>query len=226
MTVGGFVSTEDKWLKFETEWNRVLKDFDVPYLHMKEFAHSTGAFKEWKGKEELRREFIIALLKVTKKRVHKGFGCTVFLDDFKEVNNEFKLVEKWGNPYSLAGVATVCRVNDWKKKHFPRHPIKYIFEDDDLGNGHLMRCLKTGRMPYSFIPKMEEQDGIINYNVPFQIADFAAWENRSAFLRIDDDPLNSIRQSFQALYKQSPGNFSIMPKDKMEALCRSKNLQR
>lgn len=176
MTVCGFVSTEEKWVKFEKEWNGVLNDFKVPYLHMKEFAHSTGAFWEWKGKEARRRDFIIALLKVTKKRVHKGFGCSVFIDAFEEVNKNFKLREHWGNPYALVGTAAVCRVLDWKKRRFPGHPIKYFFEDDDPGNGQLMRCLRVGNMPYAFIPKKEKQNGRIQYIVPFQIADFAAWK--------------------------------------------------
>ena len=35
----------------------VLSDYDVPYFHMKEFAHSTGRFKRWKGREELRKDW-------------------------------------------------------------------------------------------------------------------------------------------------------------------------
>jgi len=43
LVVSGFVSTTEKWMRFEKCWTQILKLFDVPYFHMKEFAHSTGA---------------------------------------------------------------------------------------------------------------------------------------------------------------------------------------
>ena len=46
LTVAGFVGHVDEWLKFEPAWNAVLKEFDVPYFHMREFAHSLGGYKK------------------------------------------------------------------------------------------------------------------------------------------------------------------------------------
>ena len=45
LVVVGLLSTMKKWLKGDKEWEGVLFDFGVPYLHMKEFAHSRGPFR-------------------------------------------------------------------------------------------------------------------------------------------------------------------------------------
>lgn len=226
ITVAGFVSTAPKWIRFEREWNKVLERFDVPYLHMKEFVHSTGAFSGWKHKEDKRREFIIALLKVAKKGVHKGFGHSIFVNDFEEVNKDFLLKETWGNPYALAGMASVTRTSEWKKKHFPHKSIGYFFESGDHGSHHLGKCLSSHGLFHAFAPKKWINNGRFEYNVGFQLSDFAAWENRAAILRMTDDPLRSLRQSFEALYKQIPAYFGVLPKEKIEKMCRAKNLHR
>ena len=55
----GLVASEAKWRKFANSWRRVLgsKRFDVPYFHMKEFAHSKGPFEKWRGDDETRKAF-------------------------------------------------------------------------------------------------------------------------------------------------------------------------
>src|SRR5438105_2658844 len=60
---GGWVATAKKWSEFQKRWNGILRSFGVPYFHMKEFAHSVGAFKRgWKGDEPKRRAFLAELV--------------------------------------------------------------------------------------------------------------------------------------------------------------------
>jgi hypothetical protein len=235
MTMAGFVSTEKKWVKFETEWNGILQHYEIPYFHMKDFTGSTGAFKTWEGKEERRINFLIDLIRVAKKRVHKGFMCSVRLEDFEEVNRDFKLREHWGCEYSFVGMSVVSDVMNWKKKHFPRASIKYILEDGDSGNADLKRCLKSSDLPYSFTPKKEKPNSTFKYITPFQLADFAAWESRAIYARYHDghynavdpdDPVKILRKSFQELYKQIPLSPRVFTNDGLRRLCHSKNLNR
>jgi hypothetical protein len=174
ITIAGFVSTETKWLKFEKSWNAILNKYEVPYLHMNEFACSTGVFKAWKGEEKRRRRFLIDLIRVAKKGVHKGFACSMLMKDFEELNQEFRLREHWGNEYAFIGMNVVTSIMNWKNKQFPHAKIKYVFEDGDLGNEHLKRCLQFESIPYSFTPKKACHNGILEYVTPFQIADFSA----------------------------------------------------
>lgn len=234
MTLAGFVSTEEKWVKFERSWNAVLAQYNVPYLHMKEYAHSTGAFQGWKRQEEKRKAFLSDLIKVAKLNVRKGFMCSMPLQDYEEVNREFNLREYWGNEYSLLGMAVVTALLGWKLKHFPHAPIRCIFEDGDADNHHLKRCLQKEAIPYSFTPKKSMQGTVMEYIVPFQLADFAAWENRIAVARFYNgeyrtdeliDPLTLLRKSWQELYK-IPSSLWLLDKEHLRELCNSKGLIR
>ena len=66
--VGGYVTTVNSWRDIESRWTAVLTlpEFGVPYLHMKEFAHSSpgSPFETWKGDEPRRAAFMAALSRV------------------------------------------------------------------------------------------------------------------------------------------------------------------
>ncbi len=87
LAVGGFVGRTDEWLMFEPEWNAVLKQFDVPYFHMREFAHSVDAYAVgWKGKEEKRKAFIDGLVKALLPHAAYWTGACVVRDDYLRVD--------------------------------------------------------------------------------------------------------------------------------------------
>ena len=69
--VAGYISTVAQWKKFDKEWRKVLarREFDVPYFHMKEFAHSAEVFKSWKGDEHRRVAHVFILLTAPRQRV-------------------------------------------------------------------------------------------------------------------------------------------------------------
>jgi hypothetical protein len=56
LVVSGFVSSARRWARFDSEWSKILQDSGIRIFHMKEFAHSTGEFKNWKPEEEKRRK--------------------------------------------------------------------------------------------------------------------------------------------------------------------------
>lgn len=234
MTVAGFVSTEAKWVKFEILWNSILQRYGVPYLHMKEFAHSTGEFNSWKGQDVKRKDFLSELINAAKLHVRKGFVYSLSLDDYEEVNKEFQLGAHWGNEYSLLGMSAVTSLLKWKDKHFPSMPVQCIFEDGDTDNHHLKRCLQSEHIPYSFAPKKSMQGSTMQYIAPFQLADFAAWENRLAYARWRSgeyrttdpiDPLTLLRKSWQELYKV-PSDIFLLDMSNLLDLCLSKGISR
>jgi hypothetical protein len=55
---------------------------------MKEFAHSTGEFKNWKREEEKRRKLLRDLIDVPASKVFRSFAGAVVLDDWKRCNEE------------------------------------------------------------------------------------------------------------------------------------------
>jgi hypothetical protein len=60
--VAGFVSKWDKWIEFEEDWHKVLEAYEIEYFHMRECAHSTDQFTNWKRKEGKRRTFLRRLI--------------------------------------------------------------------------------------------------------------------------------------------------------------------
>jgi hypothetical protein len=64
MGMAGLIATSEYWQHYEREWKRVLKDFQIPYFHMKEYAHSVGVFAGWKADEPKRRALYGELMNV------------------------------------------------------------------------------------------------------------------------------------------------------------------
>jgi hypothetical protein len=54
--MAGFIAPAELWYTVGQYWQTVLKMFSLKEpFHMKDFAHSQGQFKDWKGKEERRK---------------------------------------------------------------------------------------------------------------------------------------------------------------------------
>ena len=87
--IGGGISPLPAWEKLEQEWQNVLCEFQVPYLHMKEFAHSIGAYKDgWKGDEPKRKTFLSALMDIMDRHVMSVIGATVLIEDFNNLSQQ------------------------------------------------------------------------------------------------------------------------------------------
>src|SRR5437870_680727 len=48
MVAVGFLATDQQWRRFQRDWDAMLSRHGVPYLHMREFAHSKTPYEEWK----------------------------------------------------------------------------------------------------------------------------------------------------------------------------------
>jgi hypothetical protein len=93
IAVAGYVAQAGQWPEIEANWQAVLArpEFGVPYLHMKEFAHSKpgSPFESWKGDEPKRAAFIAALAEVIRKSGLFGAGAVIRLPDLWEFNRDF-----------------------------------------------------------------------------------------------------------------------------------------
>lgn len=203
IVVSGYLATFRRWGSFIEEWNRdLLASFDVPYFHMKEFAHSKGPFVSWKDDEARRAIFIGRAANIIARHVQRGFSCIVSDDIFNKVNKDYCLRESVGVPYSLAGRTCVARSSRSIGRHVDTH---YVFEEGDEGKGDLMRVMEEHGYPLPiFRPsrdRVNKAGQMVRGVVPLQAADFAAYEMRKAF---KDDPteswpLHKYRKSLRAL---------------------------
>jgi hypothetical protein len=198
--VSGWVAMVGGWERFETDWRILLAQYEIPYFHMKEFAHSTGPFKTWKGQENKRANFLRKAVDVIGSNVLCGAACIVEHDSFEKVKKNYPLTDLAGVPYSLAGRDCVAHINTWLGKTERDLPVLYFFEDGDQGKGELMRIMKRDCLPSpTFRPSVDTDadKGLL----PLQAADFAAYEILKAHPLGDYLPLYKYRRSLVELAK-------------------------
>src|SRR5712692_3465043 len=84
--MAGFVAPLSAWEVFENHWKDLLEKAGLhePF-HMKDFAHSEGQFRPWKGNEEPRQLFFGRLLEIIKETRADPVGAIVSIDDFKRL---------------------------------------------------------------------------------------------------------------------------------------------
>jgi hypothetical protein len=170
VVVAGFVAKAEQWIEFERNWNECLSSFQVSGMHMKDFAHSRGEFREWKGDEKRRQQFLAGLINVIKLRVLHSFSTIVVMEDYRKVDSVYRLTE-FSKPYALAGCTTVAKAKRWAQKHGdPDDTIMFVFEDGDKDKGDLMRCMDAhNQVSPIFLRKQE--------SIAFQAADLLAYEH-------------------------------------------------
>ncbi|MCH8041010.1 MAG: DUF3800 domain-containing protein [Nitrospinae bacterium] len=172
--VGGCVSPEDAWKEFNTEWKAVLDQYGVPYLHMKEYAHSSGEnFGSWKDDEEKRRTFLSALMDIIERKVMCVVGATVPIQAFDMLTPDqkrmvldpfFMCTQEAFHGSSAAGWA-------WRQK------IKVRFSNDSENSQRIKRCfdyIKTNSQIGEALEDFDMQD--MRDNPPLQAADLVAYE--------------------------------------------------
>src|SRR5437870_3751704 len=57
LTVGGHVSTIEKWQRFDREWTAILKRYGVAAFHMTDFVAGWGEFAHFKNNSPMRKAF-------------------------------------------------------------------------------------------------------------------------------------------------------------------------
>jgi len=84
--MAGFVAPFAAWEIFEESWSDLLRNAGLSEpFHMKDFAHSQGQFKSWKGKEELRRAFLGRAVNLIVETGATPLGAIVSVSGFKSL---------------------------------------------------------------------------------------------------------------------------------------------
>jgi hypothetical protein len=227
--VCGWVTTAEQWQEFEYGWRLLLAKYDVPYFHMREYAHSIGPFAKWKGKEGTRRAFMRDAAQIIVDTIQRGFVCGVSNEMFEEYDRVFELRSKFRSPYALAGRTCANLVVEWASTPttFPRNDIEYVFEDGAPDKGGLIDAMKlTPRLPAPLFQPGRDQKptrksatgkrGVVH----LQASDYLAYE-LSKFTRehqaIKVDPSN-FRASLGVLPERNVKRM-FFTRSKMSILC-------
>jgi len=84
--LAALVAHSDAWPAFEAEWTRVLREWDAPYLHMREFAHRVGPYEAWT--EKRRRALLGGCVSAIKATRAVAVGAVLDVADFNSLSEE------------------------------------------------------------------------------------------------------------------------------------------
>lgn len=219
MVVAGWISSVAEWERFDADWRLLLAKYEVPYFHMKEFAHSKGPFESWRGKESKRRTFLSTACEIIRDRVLASLAVGVEYSAFEQVDRLYPLSEAVDRPYCLCSRTCIAETNRWAERHnYPQTHVEYVFERGDEGAGALVDIMPKHLQVPSFKTRIEM--------TPLQVADFSAWELLKARRseRGDFGPFTTYRQSFLALAAIDERVWSGYGEAELVTLCRAARL--
>lgn len=218
--MGGYISSVPRWLRFEKQWNRALKQADIDVFHMTDFMACADDFKDWQGRDDEQLELLLKLATITKKHVRRSFSSMVVLNDWTEVNKAYALKENHCTPYGLCAFYTMNKVMKWLLTRTSDFRIRFIFEDGDKNKGDFMWMMDqfykldkrvfAGARP-SFEPKSL---------APLQAADFVMWEQFHLAKDRIKNPVNpsAVRKSFRELLS-IPHDWGVFDEEMLVKFC-------
>jgi len=168
VTVGGFVATAGQWIAWEEAWLERLKLDGLTYFHRAELY-------DWK--EARRARLIDDLCRITRENVGHKFGVVAVNEEMKTVSDEdrrqFHL-----QAYGICGRTVATEVKRWADSWGGTIP-ELVFEDGDLGKGHLIWLLESTGYPSPIFKTKKRQihrkSGIVlEPAIPLQAGDLVA----------------------------------------------------
>lgn len=176
-SVTGCVGTIEAWELIQSGWAGVLTDFEVPYFHMKEYAHSKAGspFEAWKGQDAKRADFLKKLIGTLQGCELYGVGAIVRHPDLCKFNQEYgQKIEA----YPLGIYSTMIHTS----LKFPNEDIEFILDKVDrqatkiatarqyaAADNYYQNCGKR-------IEFLAPENISSKCCIPLQVADFLAYE--------------------------------------------------
>lgn len=131
LCVAGYIFLERNIGPFEAAWKLMLEKYHLPFFHMVDCAHGTGAFKALTTQQriEAQKEAIC----LTKKHASKGIALSIDKAAFPKVSaGSSKL---WTTPYTFLCGQVLYGVRDWANETGFDGEIEYVFESGAAGEG-------------------------------------------------------------------------------------------
>ena len=139
VSLAALVALDRKWFRFDVNWNKILtehkvpihKDFNRPYMHMKEFGPRRPPYDRWS--ERKRVKFCISLARTIKDTIVFGACHSLVVNDWNEVivpslNNPFKKKRAW---YIFLLQAIMTDIAAYMPLLAPNHgPIACVFDQN------------------------------------------------------------------------------------------------
>ena len=137
VVVGGYISSDIRWAKFQKEWQAILDEAEIALFRMTDFRWRQGQFKGWSDQkcDKVRRQVIGTI----RKRTAAAFGFAVHKTEYEAVRSSYTSSTNsyMMTPYAYCVSHCLKQVAQWADKHHHTEPIAYIFESGAGCNGEL-----------------------------------------------------------------------------------------
>jgi hypothetical protein len=204
ISVGGFIGHETVWAAFEPKWQEILDRFSVPELHMKDYAHSRGAFVGWKDDKAKRDGFMREIAALVKPSGLQPVGATVPLSVYRLFNRHYCVEEFVGTSYTVAACMALANASEWRERTRPPEPILLFVEAGDNEQGDFRKLIARLKWEPDYVAEpifMQKRipftDGRMKYVVPFQACDFMVYEQAKAMTDLIVHRKEFVRQSLR-----------------------------
>ncbi len=208
MTVGGFISSEKRWLWFEREWKKLLVKWKIGYFRMAEFAQCKDQFAGWENRQDDRLAFLKEAIEIIGKTARQSFAASLPLKDWDFCNEGFMLKEQGFLPYPLCGFSVVNHVFWWCEQQLPPYPkdqVPFIFEKGDgLHQGELRKVVDRYFDIEIHFERKIPKDIFKQPLGALQAADFVSWHCRNVVRKYEMRELKRFRGDFENLFARVP----------------------
>ena len=186
-SVAGFLATVNDWGRFNDLWNRdVLKENNVPYVHMREFDQFIGPFERFKNDKPATVGLLQAITTVIHTVKLRGAGAAIILSELSEYNSTNSLAL---DPYGLCLYLTFANINMTYWNALRGCPFQMIL--DRAPNGHKRAAAFIELLETDAAFQLQVKNGLVKVPVviplpesspgsreipALQAADFLAWE--------------------------------------------------
>lgn len=136
LVLGGFISTETRWIAFERSWKQVLVNRKIPFPF-----HATDFFRE-RAKDPKLKHIVSDLICTISNHVEAGFSVGLDVEAYKVVNREKRLEEFCGAPIAMISRSLRQQIDQWRAKICDNSPLDYFIENGSYQRGDMEDCWK------------------------------------------------------------------------------------
>jgi hypothetical protein len=198
-SLGGFISTSDKWAQFADAWKAELdRKPSIPYFSMRSAFNPQhgGPFKGWKQRPIERK--VSEFLKIIKNHAILRVSCSLRRDDYEEIVKRGLFPKSIDHPYFVCFWRLIIETVKFAHELKWNAPIDFIFDEQGkMGSEtikwypYIKKVAPEAHKPYFGSPPIFRDDKIF---LPLQAADLYAWtvrrnlrENKILYMPLRDE---------------------------------------
>lgn len=143
LAIGGYISTQDKWEAFQTEWETFRIQTGIDIFHATDLIGGYGNFSKRKGWNEDRAQAALSEFDALIRK-HTLFGAVTFINIAKceevwklGVRGPKTVREKFEVEYAMTGMLVILAFTQWAEINAFKEPIRFVFETGVKGRGHI-----------------------------------------------------------------------------------------